>query len=339
MSSDSRVLPYMSIVIPCYNERATIQALLESIYAQTYPRENLEVVVVDGLSTDGTRGIIESFQRERADLHIQVIDNPKQIIPEALNLGIRAAQGNIIVRLDAHCTVAKDYLDLVAAKLETTDAACLGPRMFMKPVNTPIARSIAAALSTPFGPGTSGFRFSDKEGEADTMNFGIYRRWVFEKAGYFDPQLLSNEDYDLHYRIRQTGNRILYVPALAVFYQPRENYAALWKQYWRYGFWKSQMSKKDWRSLRVRHLVAPGWVLALIGGLAGAIVVPALLPLWAGMIILYLLAGSIFAIRQALKTNEWQIVPLIVFTFMILHAAWGAAFWVGWLTSPTTGST
>jgi len=336
--SDSRIFPYISIVIPCYNERSTIRYLLEAINVQTYPREKLEIVVVDGLSTDGTREIIQAFQQERGDLDIQLINNPKRTIPEAMNAGIRAARGAVVVRLDAHCTVAKDYLDLVAAKLETTDAACLGPRMIMKPVDTPIARAIAAALSTPFGPGTSSFRFSDKEGEADTMNFGVYRRWIFEQAGYFDTQLMSNEDYDLHYRIRKTGNRILYVPSLMVFYQPRESYAALWKQYWRYGYWKSQMSKKDWRSLRIRHLVAPGWVLALIVGFAAGIFIPAILPYLAGLISLYLFVGLMFAIRQVIKTKEWHTIPLIMLCFIILHAAWGAAFWVGWFIRPAKGS-
>jgi GT2 family glycosyltransferase len=294
----------------------------------------MEIVVVDGLSTDGTRDVIQAFQQERGDLHIQLIDNPKRIIPEAMNAGIRAARGEVVVRLDAHCTVAQDYLELVAAKLETTDAACLGPRMLMKPVDTPMARAIAAALSTPFGPGTSSFRFSDKEGEADTMNFGVYRRWIFEQVGYFDPQLMSNEDYDLHYRIRQAGNRILYVPSLMVFYKPRGSYESLWRQYWRYGYWKSQVSKKDWRSLRLRHLVAPGWVLVLIGGLTAGIFMPAILPYLAGLVILYLFLGSIFAIRQTIKTKEWQIIPLIMLSFIVLHSAWGAAFWVGWFISP-----
>lgn len=112
--SDNRPLPYMSIVIPCYNERSTIRQLLEAIDAQTYPHARLEIVIVDGLSTDGTREIIQAFQQERKNLSIQLIDNPKRIIPEAMNAGIRAAQGDAVVRLDAHCTVAKDYLALVA---------------------------------------------------------------------------------------------------------------------------------------------------------------------------------------------------------------------------------
>jgi succinoglycan biosynthesis protein ExoA len=327
----------MSIVIPCYNERSTIRDLLDAIAAQTYPHEKMEIIVVDGLSTDGTREFIKAFQQERGDLQIQLIDNPKRIIPEAMNAGIRAARGDIVVRLDAHCRVAEDYLARVAAKLETTDAACLGPRIYMQPVDTPVARGIAAALSTPFGPGTSSFRFSDKEGEADTMNFGVYRRWIFEQAGYFDPNLVSNEDYDLHYRIRKTGHRILYVPSLAVFYRPRENYRALWRQYWRYGFWKSQMARKDWRSLRLRHLVAPAWILVIIGGLVTGIFIPELLVLLAGLIVLYLFFGVVFANRQVNKTKEWGLIPLILFSFVVLHAAWGTAFWIGWFAKPSAG--
>ncbi len=327
----------MSIVIPCYNERSTIRQLLEAIDAQTYPHERLEIVIVDGFSTDGTREIIQSFQQERKNLPIQLIDNPKRIIPEAMNAGIRAARGDVVVRLDAHCTVAKDYLALVAAKLETTDAACLGPRMLMQPADTLVARAIAASLSTPFGPGTSSFRFSDKEGEADTMNFGVYRRWIFEQAGYFDPQLISNEDYDLHYRIRKTGNRILYVPSLEVLYKPRTSYAALWKQYWRYGYWKCQMVRKDWRSLRLRHLVAPVWVLVLVSGLAIGVFLPVVLAFLASLMTLYLSLGLVFAIRQVSKTKEWATIPLILLSFMVLHAAWGAAFWVGWFIRPSEG--
>ncbi len=329
--------PKISIIIPCFNERSTIRGLLETLAAQTYPRAMMEVIVVDGISTDGTRDVVEAFQQEQADLQIRLMDNPKRNIPEAMNAGIQASRGDIVVRLDAHCTVAEDYLIRVAAKLETTDAACLGPRMYMQPVNTPVARAIAAALSTPFGPGTSGFRFSDKEGEADTMNFGVYRRWVFEQAGFFDPRLLTNEDYDLHYRIRKTGHRILYVPSLAVYYRPRDDYEALWRQYWRYGFWKSQMAKKDWRSLRIRHLVAPIWVLAVISGLVVGIFLPLALVLLTGLVVLYLMLGAFFASRQVIKTKEWGLIPLIIVSFAVLHTAWGAAFWVGLFTGLLTG--
>lgn len=335
---DSKTLPYMSVVIPCYNEQSTIRGLLDAIAAQTYPREKMEIIVVDGLSTDGTRELVNAFRQERGDLQIQLIDNPKRIIPEAMNAGIRAARGDAVVRLDAHCTVAEDYLTRIAAKLETTDAACLGPRMYMQPIDTPVARAIAAALSTPFGPGTSSFRFSDKEGEADTMNFGVYRRWIFEQAGYFDPNLVSNEDYDLHYRIRKTGNHILYVPSLTVFYRPRENYKALWRQYWRYGFWKSQMARKDLRSIRLRHLVAPAWVLVIIIGLVTGIFIPKSLLLLAGLTVLYLLGGLVFASRQVSRTREWGLIPLILFSFFVLHAAWGTAFWIGWFKKASPGN-
>ncbi len=334
---DPEALPFMSIVIPCYNEAATIRDLLDTIDQQTYPREKMEVIVVDGFSSDGTRTVIQTFQNQHPDLRLALIDNPKRNIPEAMNAGIHAARGEIIVRLDAHCAILPDYLERIAAKLPATDAACLGPRMVMKPVQTATARAIAAALSTPFGPGTSGFRYSDKEGEADTMNFGVYRRWIFDLAGYFDPQLISNEDYDLHYRIRKTGNKILYVPALQVFYRPRETFAALWKQYWRYGYWKSQMLKKDWRSLRLRHLVAPGWVAAVLLGLAASLLLPALAPLYAAFLLLYLMLAAAFALRQVRKTGEWALIPLIVVAFLVLHSAWGTAFWIGWFAKPAKG--
>lgn len=335
----STQLPLLSIIVPTYNEERHIERCLCSILKQDY-QGVWEIIVVDGGSADRTPQIVDRLREQHSGV-MRVLDNPQRSTSAALNRGIQAARGSVIVRLDSRTYVEPNYLSSAVAKLQNSKAGCVGPRMVMQPAQTWASQAIAQALSTPFGPGTSSFRYSDKEQLVDTANYAIYHRWLFDQVGYFDTNLLTNEDYDLNHRVRAAGHTILYVPSLRAYYCPRETFAALWRQYWRYGYWKTAMLKKSPQALRPRQVISPMFVLALLLGCLGALASHAIALLLAAMVLLYLLAGFLFAARQALPERRWPLIPGIMSACFIMHVAWGSAFWVGLLQNdnlphPTT---
>ena len=167
-------MPSVSIIIPCYNEQTTICKLLEAIYAQTFPRADLEVVIADGISTDGTRAEIVAFADSHADLHIAVVDNLKRHIPAGLNCALKEAQGEIIVRLDAHSMPYPNYIEHCIADLEAGLGENVGGVWEIRPgAETWVARSIAIAAAHPLGVGDALYRHAEKSAPVDTVPFGL----------------------------------------------------------------------------------------------------------------------------------------------------------------------
>ena len=251
---------------------------------------------------------------------LRIVDNPKKIIPYALNIGIQASKGRIIVRLDGHSFIERDYLSNIIVKFNTSDASCIGPKMIMLSINSAVSQAIAESLAIPFGPGTSGFRYSDKEQYADTMNFGAYKAELFNEVGLFNTTLLANEDYEMHYRIRKAGHKILYSPTLKVYYYVRDSFRQLAKQYFRYGYWKSKMLLKWPNSIKLRHLVAPVFVIVLFSGFILSIMNNTAKIFFVCTILLYLLAALFFSInhlQQNKKLEHYLLVPLIIFSFFV----------------------
>ena len=324
--------PFVSVVIPTYNEELTIEKSIRSVLDQNY-LGLYEIIVVDGCSDDRTHEIVaELIPLSQGKLRL--IKNPQKIIPWAMNTGIKASKGQIIVRLDGHSFIDPDYLSNISAKLESAGVACVGPKMIMLPTDAIISKAIAIALSIPFGSGTSGFRYSDKEQYADTMNFGAYRRELFDEVGYFDTTLLSNEDYELHYRIRKAGHRILYAPSLKVYYFVRNSFLLLWQQYFRYGYWKSKMLKKWPCSIKLRHLAAPGFVVALLICLFLSIFSSEGKILFICFLFLYLTTAVIFIFKQFHKNQKGDsfiMLSMIIIVFLVMHMSWGIGFWAGFL--------
>ena len=240
-------MPRVSIIVPCYNEEATIQLLLKSIYDQTYTHSEIEVVLADGMSTDQTRAEVAAFQRRYPDLLVKVVDNPKRIIPAALNTALAAAQGEFIIRLDGHSMMYPEYVKNCVADLEQGKGDNVGGVWEIHPAGTGwIARSIAAAAAHPFGVGDALYRFTNRAGAVDTVPFGAFRRSLVEQVGHFDESLLTNEDYEFNTRIRQQGGTVWLDPAIRSVYFARPKLSALARQYWRYGYWKLRIRWPNW---------------------------------------------------------------------------------------------
>ncbi|MCS7312232.1 MAG: glycosyltransferase family 2 protein, partial [Acidobacteria bacterium] len=202
-------LPSVTVIIPAWNEAAFIGSCLDSIVANDYPKDRLEVFVVDGGSRDSTRAIVEDYAQRHP--FIRVLDNPRRIPAAALNVGLRHARGEVIVRMDAHTVYAPDYIRKCVELLNTTGAANVGG--VQRAVGQGyVAEAIAVALTSPFGVGDARFRYTDRPTWTDTVYLGAWRRATLETLGGFNEAWAVNEDYELNYRLRQAGGKVLVAP-------------------------------------------------------------------------------------------------------------------------------
>ena len=211
--SSSPSLPTVSIIVPCYNEVHTIGALLQALVVQTAPLNELEVIIADGGSDDGTRQALQTFAEDHPELRLRVVDNPARTIPAGLNLAIAHATGEVVIRLDAHSAPQPDYVQRCLETLNRTQAANAGGLWDIRPgSDTWIGRSIAAAAAHLLGAGDARYRIRGAEGPADTVPFGAYRREWLERVGGFNEGLLTNEDYEYNVRLRSHGGVVWFNP-------------------------------------------------------------------------------------------------------------------------------
>jgi len=315
-------LPSVSIIIPMCNEERFIAQCLDSILSNDFPKDRLEIVVMDGMSVDRSREIVQNYA-QRHPL-IRLVDNHRSIQAAALNLGIREAKGEIIIRMDAHTAYAPDYIRQCVTALQATGAVNVGGPQ--RAVGTGyISNAIAIAITSPFGIGDALFRYSDREEWTDTVYLGAWYKRTLEGIGGFNEEWSVNEDYQLNYRLRQAGGKILLSPKIRCRYYVRGSLSALAHQYFRYGFWKVKTIEAYPDSLRWRQLFPPAFVLALVVSLS-------LLPvLWrAGIIVpgLYLIANVVVSFETA-RQRRWLYLPVLPIVFATLHLSWGAGLWGG----------
>jgi glycosyltransferase involved in cell wall biosynthesis len=318
--------PLVSVIVPCYNEQGTIRSLLEALFEQTYPREGMEVIVADGLSVDGTREEITAFQLENPDLQVRVIDNPMRSIPAGLNQAIRAARGEIIVRLDAHSMPNPDYVSRSVEALNSGMGDNIGGVWEICPGGPGWqAQAIAVAAAHPFGVGDARYRLGGQAQEVDTVPFGAFRRSLIDQIGPFDETLLTNEDYEFNARLRQAGGRVWLDPAIQTTYFARGSFAELARQYWRYGYWKARMLRRYPGTLRWRQIAGLFVLSFLILGLAGFWYPLAwqLLLLEAGFYVLTLVLGSV---QVAYRKGDGVLLFSVPLAIAIMHFSWGTGF-------------
>ena len=330
-------MPSVSIIVPCYNEQDTIGLLLEAIYHQTYPRQDMEVMIADGMSTDQTRAEIARFQNAHPELPVHIVDNLKRNIPSALNRALEAAQGQFIVRLDAHAVPSPEYVARCVEALEARRGDNVGGIWQIVPGFAPgdqrrlssskpgwLARSIAAAASHPLGVGDAHYRHAIQPQYVDTVPFGAFRRELVEKVGMFDESLLTNEDYEFNVRVRQAGGKIWLDPAIRSTYFARATLTALARQYLRYGYWKGQMLRRYPETLRWRQAIPPAFVFSL-----GVLILLApfswargLLAVEIGVYFAALLGAGVHA---AFKKHDPGLIPGLPLAIATMHVCWGGA--------------
>jgi succinoglycan biosynthesis protein ExoA len=314
--------PAVSIVVPCRNEADHIETALESILVQEQPPGGFEVIVADGMSDDGTRGIL--FKLAKDNSRIRIIDNPGGIVSTGLNAAIRLARGSIIVRMDAHTSYAPDYIRQCVKLLAETAADNVGGPARTEAVNY-MQSVICAAYHSPFSVGGARFHDVEYEGEVDTVPYGCWPREVFSRVGLFDEELVRNQDDEFNLRLKRGGGRIWQSPSIRSWYRPRESLSALFRQYMQYGYWKVRLIQKHKLPASFRHLVPGFFVMVLI-----------LLPLfavwwsfaawaWLGLSATYLTA-SVVASLFAAKKHGWNLLPLLPIVFGCYHLSYGFGF-------------
>ena len=325
MSPATPRVPTVSVIVPCRDEERYIARCLDSIAATDYPRERLEVLAVDGVSEDRTRAIVADYGARYP--FIRLLDNPGRIPPTAVNTGIRAARGEILVRVDAHGVYPPNYIPALVAALEQTGADSVGGVLVTLPANdTAIAQGIAIAMSHPFGVGNSYFRVGVREPRwVDTIAFFCCRRETFDRVGLFDETLARDEDSEFNGRLIQAGGRILLVPHVTAHYYARDSLWQLARMYHQYGYSKPLVARKLGRVTTVRQLVPAGFVTALAAATlalpwvpgAGVLLVAALAP--------YLLAVAACAIRAG-RRGGLRTVAALGLAFPVVHFSYGLGF-------------
>ena len=319
-------MPLVSIIVPCYNEQETICLLLDAIHAQNFPLQEMEVVIADGQSTDNTRQMIDSFQRAHPDLSIRIVENPLRIIPAGLNQALAAVEGEFIIRLDAHSIPFSDYVQRCVDALQSGSGDNVGGQWeIIAGGHKWQARSIAAAAAHPLGVGDARYRLGGHPQEVETVPFGAFHKSLIDRVGNFDQSLLTNEDYEFNARIRRSGGRVWFDPAIRSNYISRKSLRELSRQYWRYGYWKARMLRRFPGELRWRQLagifVISFPLLAILG-----IWFPIALWLLSLEIFIYLVALLVAGLQLALKEGDIALLCGVPLAIVTMHFSWGTAF-------------
>ncbi len=243
---------------------------LDSIIANDYPKDRLEVLVVDGMNEDGTRLVVNDYVLRYE--FIRLVDNPKKITPAALNTGIRNAKGKIIMLMGVHATYPANYVSGLVSWLEVSGADCVGEILVTLPGgDSPMAQAIALALAHPFGVGSALFRIGTaKPRWVDTVAFGCYQREVFDRVGLFDEELARNQDDQFNHRLIKRGGRILLIPEIVSYYYARDSLMKLWRMYYQYGYFKPLVVRKIGKVMTAQQLIPTLFILALVGSAAVA---------------------------------------------------------------------
>jgi len=319
------MLMKVSVIIPCRNERNYIGNLLENIVAQTHPKEDMEVFVVDGMSDDGTREIVEKYERRYG--YITLVDNEERVVPHALNRGIRLAKGENIIIMGAHSVYPNDYISRLLHWQQKLNADNVGGIAEAMPVSqTPAARAVAIVLAHPFGVGNAWFRIGAKEPrEVDTVPFGCYKREVFDNIGLFDEDLIRNQDDEFNMRLKRKGGKIFIVPEIRIVYYPREKIGQLWRMYHQYGLFKPLIMVKTGAPSNLRQFAPPLFVLfpAVLAALGAA-----WLPLFyaaCAVVGMYCIVNLYFSFRLALRNGIRLFFPLCC-CFATVHYGYGTGY-------------
>lgn len=339
-------LPFITVLVPCRNERAFIAQCLDSIVHNGYPSDRLLVLVLDGMSDDGTRAVLEAYVHDHE--YVRVIDNQGRTTPKALNLGLRDAQGPIVFRVDAHARLAPGYLRRCVDALQEYGADVVCGVMHTVPATAgPMGRAIAAALGHPFGVGNSYFRIHvSRPTWVDTVFCGCYRREAFDRVlasdqhadretegggdaaldtrGPFNAALVRGQDMDFSVRLRKAGGRMLLLPDISTDYYARSTIRSFWNQNWSNGVWAIlPFAYSSGTSISLRHVIPLGFVLSVVVTAAAGFALPAFLWVSAGIAGLYGVVNLLASLHAARRERSAAIGFLLPLVFVTLHVGYG----------------
>ena len=327
----------LSVIVPIYNEEKYIAKCLDSILEQDYPKEDMELLLCDGMSKDRTREIIAEYQKKHS--WIQLLDNPDRIAPCAMNVGIKAAKGDAIMRLDAHASYENNYFSSLVKALDEYGADNVGAVCRTDVLNkTPKTLAIREVLSNKFGVGNSTFRIGIKGVQkVETVPFGCWKREVFDKYGMYDTRLVRNQDIELNKRIIRGGGKIIIIPDTYCTYLARETYKALAKNNFGNGKWNilTVFYTREIKSLSIRHFVPLCFVLGQILPLIAGIFWHPALWLSLAVTLMYIIALGTVSLKLAI-TKKLNFFYLLI-SFIVLHVSYGFGSLVALLKLPWLG--
>jgi succinoglycan biosynthesis protein ExoA len=329
----------VSVIIPCRNERHTIEHILENLQSQSY-QGAFEIVIADGMSTDGTREFIASLVNSRSySFAVKVVPNEKKTIPCGLNTAVRASHGDVIVRVDCHSRISNDYVERIVEALQQPGFDLVGPSIrIIAGDASPLAEAISVLTSSKLGSGGTASRSHlTRPVQVAHAAMSSYRRVVWERLGGYDESLLTNEDFDFDYRATQLGACVYSLPRPVFYTMSRPTLKGLVRQRWRYGWWKAAVLRKYPQSIHARQALP---ILGLIGllslGIASLVSRAYLEPL---LFLIYIYAAvCVFSALHTLSTGrDWKggmrtactTVVLSPVIYAIIHGAWAAGAFVG----------
>jgi succinoglycan biosynthesis protein ExoA len=319
--------PFVTLILPIRNESAYIEHALTALLKQDYPSECMEILIVDGMSTDDTRSLIQSFSKAYPSLQIRILDNPGRIVPIGMNIALREAKGEIVIRVDGHCLIAADYVRKCIDHLKEDGVDGVGGPM-ESIGETKIAKAIAIGMSSPFGVGNSAFRTtSGRSMLVDTVPFPAYTWEVIKRAGFYDEELVRNQDDEYNYRIRELGGKILLAEDVRSTYFSRSSLKGLWRQYFQYGYWKVRVLQKHPLQMSPRQFIPPVFVLGLFGS-ALLVFLPGYRLFSITLPLLYLMA-NMSASMWTSSRQKFEYLGWLPFIFLILHLSYGLGFLLG----------
>lgn len=319
----------VSIICPVFNEEKYIEACIVSILEQDYPKEAMEVLFIDGNSTDNSTGIIKRYTTQYSFL--KLLNNPERIVPYALNKGLEAAKGEVIMRLDAHCTYPTNYISELVRYLYQLNADNVGGVWNTQPAkDTPICQAIAFASSHPFGVGGSMHKIgASKIMETDTVPFGCYKREIFDKTGLFDTDLVRNQDDEFNGRLLNLGGKIYLIPQVIINYTARDTLCKMRKMYYQYGLYKPLVNKKLGAPATVRQFFPILFLLGLTIGGVVCMIWPLLLHFYTSVLLLYLFIGIVVGSMGAIRAHQPLLALLMPYVFFNIHMSYGIGYLVG----------
>jgi glycosyltransferase involved in cell wall biosynthesis len=323
------MIAFVSIICPTYNEELFIKCCIDSMLAQDYPKESLEILVVDGRSSDKTREIVSEYTKKHD--FIRLLDNPNRTAPYALNIGIREARGDVIMRIDAHSDYPQNYVSVLVKYLFELNADNVGGVWKIFPANdTAIATAIAVGSSHPFGVGNSIYRIgANKIMEVDTVPFGCYKRDVFERIGYFDEELTRNQDNEFNARLRNAGGKIYLIPEVVINYTARGTWSKMYKMYYQYALFSPLVNKKLGKPDSIKRLIPALFFCGLIVGSLLCFISTLFLWLLLPVVGTYCLTGTSIGFVVAKKWKKPMLVFCMPVTFFLMHLAYALGYIAG----------
>lgn len=318
--------PLVSVIMPVCNEGDFIERSLEAVLTQDY--DLFEVLIADGMSTDVTRKLIAERAATHPAIPLTILENPGRRASTGLNAALRAARGDIIVRVDGHTIIEPDYVSQCVALLDSGEAQNVGGRMTATGV-VPFSRAVALATSSRFGVGGARFHYSEREEWVDTVYLGAWPRELFERVGLFDEEMVRNQDDEFNYRLLEHGGKILLSPRIKSQYYNRTTVKSLWSQYFQYGYWKVRVMQKHPLQMKPRHFAPAAFIVVLLVSLIFAPFSLAARAVWFGLMATYVILNLLASVLSCARKSEWKLLPLIPVAFAVVHFAYGAGFLVG----------